>query len=337
MKQPIEKTLNQPYIFFDQNVMNKMLKQKHKSFQDNVYKLITEKRNNFILQITPFGLVELSGLNIKEILSIQYKDEKISKYLFHSYKEIDHKDFVFELTEQIREKIKKSFLKEKLKTKRRNSQFLNPQGVGYIDECIKSIDDSMYDLLVRNLLLDRVSQVNTSQFSIEERKRFVSFLLVLTIDVICTENIMGSYRIVCKVLQEVKKIAKNDKLFQKFILFDIAKQMDEIRKGLKASGDLVDCELVHVAFFGFKNHSFYCYTTDSEEIILSRLRSYCKYVDVLIYLFFDRKKFDYQYSQPEWRCGKVFILNRDTGEKVKEISTNEIYEQVLNVRRRFTQ
>ena len=54
-----------------------MSKKKHKYFQDNVYKFIPGKqKNNFILQITPFGLLGFSGLNKDEIFNIQYKSKK---------------------------------------------------------------------------------------------------------------------------------------------------------------------------------------------------------------------------------------------------------------------
>ena len=34
---------------------------------------------------------------------------------------------------------------------------------------------------------------------------------------------------------------------------------------------------------------------------------------------------------PDWKCGKVFIVNRETGEKIKKISVTKIYETIKKV------
>ena len=323
-----------PSIFFDQNIMEKMSKKRYYSFQNNVHELVIKKRHGFIQQYTPFGLLEFAGLNKQEIFDIQYQGRCISEYPFRLYKEVDHNNFIYILKEQICKKITKSFLKEKLEEKKkREFKYLNQRGLQYINQYVKCID-FMYDVLVDNLLLDRVSQVNTSKFLIKERQKFVALLFILVMDIICNKNIMGSFRIICKLHQGLKnsQIKSSGGLRKKSIFFDTAKQMSKITEGLKTSGDLVDCELVHLAFFGFDNHHCHCYTTDSEKVVMNRLKLYCEFVNFLIYYFFDRKTIGYQHNRPEWKCGKVFILDRDTGEKIKKISATKIYEQVVNIK-----
>ena len=93
----------------------------------------------------------------------------------------------------------------------------------------------------------------------------------------------------------------------------------------------MDCELVHLAFFGSDDKYCYCYTTDDEETIEDRLILYCKSVDYFIKWYFDHEKFN-QYKRPQWRCGKVFILDKNTGEKIKKISATKIYKKVTHTK-----
>ena len=108
----------------------------------------------------------------------------------------------------------------------------------------------------------------------------------------------------------------------------IEKLIITICEKLKAKGDLMDCELVHLAFFGSNKRHCHCYTTDDEKTINERLALYCKSIDYLIDWYFNSSSNNNRYNRPEWRYGKVFILDKETGEKIKTISTIKIYEKL---------
>lgn len=96
----------------------------------------------------------------------------------------------------------------------------------------------------------------------------------------------------------------------------------------------MDCELIHLAFFGWKHDVCHIYTTDSEFTVTTRLKLYYCYIKFIIWFAFEYPKQSERLplSQipnnkcPEWKCGKVFILKERTGEKIKKISVAKIYE-----------
>ena len=100
------------HIFFDHCVMNKMSKNKYKSFQDNVNTLLKKGGDNIQQKFTPFGSLEFARLTLKKILKIQYKGKLLKEYPFKSYKEFED-EFTPFLKEQIQIKITKNYLKEK--------------------------------------------------------------------------------------------------------------------------------------------------------------------------------------------------------------------------------
>ena len=306
-----------PYIFFDQNVREKMSKKKYKSFQNNVNELAGQRTQRF----TAFGLLEFAGLRKEEVFDIQYKDKKLSEYPFHSYEEICKS--ISNLKNLIYRKITKNFLKEKLKQKRTmDLEYLNREGLNYIDKYITSIE-TIYDGLIDNLFLDRLSQINISKLSPEDKKRIINKFAHDVVGIICQKRNMGGFRLICKIFKE-----KRGQIVEGETSKIIEKQIITICEKLKSSGDLMDCELVHLAFFGSNNKHCHCYTTDSEAIITSRLILYCKSIDYFIKWHFDCEKLNV-YRRPEWRCGKVFILNKETGDKIKKISVTKIYKRML--------
>ena len=329
MKRSNRKVNLNPDIFFDQHVMEKMSKKKYTSFQDNVDEFILEKGKNIYHQMfTPFGLWEFAGFTSKEILKMQYKDKELSEYQLESYKELEKDDFISTLKKQIQMKITKPLLIEKLKEKKkRESNYLNLRGKTYIENYENNVN-SIYEDLVHHLLLDRISQVNISKFSLKDRERFVTlFTQIVMEEIICQRRIMGSFRLICKIHQEIKKgSVQKGELNKQSEVFNVIKQMTNITNRLKPIGDFVDCELVHLAFFGSKNHICHCYTTDEENLIKDRLIFYCIFINFFIWLFFEYTKLngeppsyiEKKYNKPEWRCGKIFILNKETGEKIKK-------------------
>ena len=326
-------------LFFDQNVMEKMSKKRHKSFQNNVDKLILEKDTKVYHQIfTPFGLWEFAGFSLKKALTIQYKGKKLGEYNFQSYEELHTDKFILDLEQQIRNKFTKSVLIEKLKTKKiKDIEYLSSGGRKYIEEYEKRIE-SIYEGLVHNLLLDRISQINTSRFSMESREKFINLLTRSAMEqIICQRRVIGAFRFICKLHQELKRRqAQSGELNEKPETSNVIEQMTNITNSLKPTGDLVDCELIHLAFFGSNNNICHCYTTDDGVLIKKRLEFYCVFMNFLIWLFFEYTKINnkppftiaQKYCKPEWRCGKVFILNKSTGEKITKIPVKKIYEQV---------
>ena len=321
----------QPYIFFDQNVMGKMSKKKYNSFQRNVDHLTGKKT----IRLTPFGLLEFAGLRKSELFDIKHKDQKLSEYLFRSFQEAE--DFIPDLKKKIKQKISKEFLMSKLQeTKERETLYFNQWGKGLIDEYITALskepdpssrDKHIYHSIVDNLFLDRLSQTNTSKLSEEDHEKFISHLFSLSLTNICEQRNMGGFRLICKIFKEKRGqiVEENGK--------NIEKQIEEICDKIKPEGDLVDCELIHLAFFGSKDKHCYCYTSDRIEDIKGRLILYGKTAHYLIYKHFCDIKTNNnfiarEYQKPKWRCGKVFILDKNTGEKIKEISVSEIYEKI---------
>ena len=335
------KEQTKPYIFFDQNVMNKMSKNQYNSFQHNVKQLTGNK----IQRLTPFGLLEFAGLKKSELFDIEHKGKKLAEYSFRSYKEVE--GFILHLKEKIKQKISKEFLMSKLQEKKkRESLYFNQQGNNLIDKYISALskasdprsrDKHIYYSVIDNLFLDRVSQINISKLSAEDKKKFITGCIDLTMGIFHQDLIMGSLRLVCRVFQEIRKDPEQKQLLKKNPHWrDTLLKDNKICENLKPSGDLVDCELIHLAFFGNKNNWFHCFTTDNEQVIMERLIFYCFCIKFYIRLFFDSTSYKgrppadivRQYTRPKWRCGKVFILDKETGEKIKKISVTKIYEKI---------
>ncbi len=331
-----------PYMFFDQNVMEKISKNQYDSFQRNVKQLTGKKMQ----RLTPFGLLEFAGLKKSELFDREHNGNKLNEYPFCSFQEIE--DFIPHLRKTIKQKISKEFLRSKLQEKKeRETSYLNQWGKGLIDKYISALDKApdprsknkhIYCSVIDNLLLDRVSQINISKLSAEDKKKFITGCVDLTMGILHHNLIMGSLRLVCRVSQETKRdpeqkqLLKNNPHWRGTWLKD-----NKICENLKPGGDLVDCELIHLAFFGNNNKFFHCFTTDNEQDIVERLDFYCFYISFFIRLFFDSTPYKgrppddiaYQYTRPKWRCGKVFILDKNTGTKIKKISVTKIYEKII--------
>ena len=339
-----------PYVFFDQNVMEKVYKNKaqYATFQKNVKSLVLENGKDIKQRLTPFGLLEFVGLKKSELFDIEHKDRKLSEYPFRSYQEA--KDFIPCLQKKIQKKISKEFLIKKLKEKRQKDlSYRNKRGLVLIDEYIGLLNESpdpyskerhIYHSIEQNLFFDRISQVNISHLSNVDKKQVVTSFIKDAIRVINEQRSMGSLRFICRIYQEMRKDSD-----QKQWVKDNPQSINTLKEGdviceeLKSKGDLVDCELVHLAFFGSNDKHCHCYTTDSKKEIQDRLEFYCFYIDFFIKLFFDKSvqlagkpppEIVNRYKRPEWRCGKVFILDKKTGAKITKISTQKIYENISN-------
>ena len=313
-----------PSIYLDQNIREKMSKKSFKleSFQNNVNSLIGKNIQRF----TAFGLLEFAGLKKTELFDIPYKGQKLNEYPFQNYQDV--LDCQYILKKQIRKKITKDFLIEKLEKKRKdNEPYLNEQGFQYIETYITSVQ-LMYEGLIDNLLLDRLSQLNISKLCPEDKKKVIYFFVDRVIGIISQKRNLGGLRLICKIFKERKGNIVEGK--QSKI---IEEQIIEICGKLKSKGDLMDCELVHLAFFGSNKKRCHCYTTDDEKTINKRLELYCKSTDFLID-WYCKSSNTYTknngYNPP--KLGKVFILDKNTGKINKEISTTEIYENYLDIR-----
>ena len=316
-----------PYIYLDQSVREKMSKKRFKSFQGNVNSLI----GNNIQRFTVFGLLEFAGLKKTELFDIQYKGQKLDEYPFQNYQDVLECQSV--LKKQVYEKVTKDFLIEKLeKKKEEETPYFNEQGFKYIVKYIEGIKgseevQSIYEGLIDNLYLDRLSQINISKLCPEDKKQVICFFINRVIGIISQEKNLGGFRLICKIFKEKDYIVVEGEKSK-----SVENQIFKICGKLKSKGDLMDCELVHLAFFGSNKKHCHCYTTGDEETINKRLILYCKSIDFFIDWYFNSSYIHSNnngYNRPEWRCGKVFILDKNTGKKIKKVSATKIYEKVL--------
>ena len=327
-------------VFFDQNVMDKMLKKKYQSFQNNVD--ILRREINYSGQLlTPFSLLEFAGYDPKETPDIQYQGKKFTDFSFPSYDDFNNKNMVKHLEEQFYQKVTKNFLKEILeKKKNREKDYFNEEGFRFIEEYIEKID-LFYEDIINYLLLEQLSQINTSKFSEKDRYKYIGLCSRLVIDFACKKHSLGSFRVVLKLYDEWRKQPIPQKIKENPELLEVKKHIPEIlgKSKLKSKKDRVDCEMIHLAFFGWEHKPCHIYTTDNKNLITHRLHLYHALVNVIIQYFFEYQPTDNDKTlsqilkkneTPEWKCGKIFILNRETGEKIKKISVTKIYEGKTN-------
>ena len=330
------KIQDKAYIFLDQNVMNKMVKKDkgYQSFQDNVDKLFKEKIYKRQL-LTPFSLLEFSGCKRKDISEIKYQGKKFTDFSFSSYKDFNNESIAKHLKEQISKKVTKDFLKEQLKNKRdKEAVYLNEEGFRFIESYTEKID-LFHEDLIDYLFLEQLSQINTSNFPKEDRHEYIGLCSKFVLDFACRKHSFGSFRTVLKLYREWKKIKDKSEFFKE------QKYVSEIleRSDLKLKGDRVDCEIIHLAFFGWENKPCHIYTTDDKDTIKDRLRLYHILVKVIIRYYFEYSAPEINKTltqtknkkkRPEWKPGKIFILKKETGEKITKIPVTKIYEGKTN-------
>lgn len=320
------------YIFFDQNVMGPAIHKNHVLFQENLSQLIPDKDNQQLL--TPFSLYEFCGYKT-EHLNIQYKGKNLNEYPFKNCKEFDNGYLVEHIKSQICEEITKADLKEKLEKKKTFN--CTEEGIRIIEGYIEKID-LMYDDLIHNLLFDRLSsQINIPEKEDKVRSKFIELCTVLVTSWICQKKIFGSLRMVYKLYSELGKLPITKEQKRDYNFMKVQNKILKMTKGLRSTCELVDCELVHLAFFGWKHDICHIYTCEREEIIKERLEKYYVFVNSIINIIFNHK-FYFNFikrndsslwdniknnKRPEWKLGKVFILNQQTGEKVTEIACSK--------------
>ena len=339
MKERLRKiSVNQDmYHFFDQNVIAKMTKidQASQEFQENVKQTFLKTNINQV--ITPFSFLEFAGIQSKDIFNkILYKEQKLSEYTF-KYDEL--KSLTSNLKNQIREQVPKDFLRQKLLNKKN----LNKVGEKLINRYFQYyINDDFYNHLIHNLYLDRLSQLNTSKFSKEEKDDFnkIHFYPSIMRNICDKKRTLGAFRVIKKMDEDICQKIKNQET-ENTNLNKNRKKLKEILDNLKLSSnsDLVDCELIHLACFGYDDYHCRCYTTDEESIIRERLNFYITGVFFLenwFYEYLPIKRPDWNSDlnehlpkeRPDWKCGRIFILNKNTGKKIKTILVRKIYDKI---------
>lgn len=328
--------------FFDQNVMKKMSKNSFEclTFQENAKKSFM--KSQITQALTPFSFLEFAGIQSKDILKFICKGKPLDEY---SCKYEELKEITSLLKEQIKETVTKDFLKKKLLEKEnKESNDLNGLGLEYIDNYYKYFieNDDSYNNLTTNLYLDSLSQINISGFSQKEKEHFNRYTYnPLVLESICNiKRTMGSLKIMKNSLihtcQEVKKKTPKDAG-----LNQNRKRVHKILEDLhiKPYSDLVDCELIHLACFGYYNNHCQCYTTDNPDVIKKRLIFYCEgilFIEKWFYEFLPTNRTEWRdyckrylpKERSKWRCGRVFILDEKTGEKIKTIPVNKIYKEI---------
>ena len=328
--------------FFDQNVMKKMSKNSFEclTFQENATKAFM--KSQVTQALTPFSFLEFAGIQSKDILNLIYKGKPLNEYLC-KYEEL--RDITSFLRKEIKEKMTKDFLKKTLlEEKNKESNHLSELGLDYINSYNKYFieEDDGYKNLTTNLYLDSLSQINISGFSQEEQNDFNRHIYnPLVLNSICNiKRTMGGLKIMKNSLihtcQEVKKQVPED-----IVLNQNRRRVHKILEDLhiKPYSDLVDCELIHLACFGYYGNHCQCYTTDNPDIIKKRLVFYCEgilFIEKWFYEFLPTNRPEWRdycnrylpKERPKWRCGRVFILDEKTGEKIQTIPVNKIYEEI---------
>ena len=351
IKEKKMKKSNKICHFFDQNVMEKISRMKpgYKVFQENFNN--TLMGGNVNQALPPFSFLEFIGVQAKDILKVAYKGKLLRDYAC-GYNEL--KDIISDLKKQIEEKVTKDLLQKKLLEKKQaKSDILTDVGYKVIEACDNYLkDESLYQNLLRNLYLDRLPQINTSKFSLEEKTSFnIEHYYPSIMRNICDKTrTLGSFRAIIEMIKssttskEIEKRMEN--ICQKNKNIDYRKNKKAVSKilrelKLKPHADLADCELIHLACFGYNGYYCRCYTADPEELIEKRLNFYCESICVIEGQFYDYlpktgpywKKHCEKFiprQRPDWKCGEVIILDRDTGQKITEIPVKKIYEKKQN-------
>ena len=333
---------NQVCQFFDQNITAKMTKidQASQEFQENVKH--TFLKANIKQAITPFSFLEFTGIQSKDLFNkIFFKGKKLSEYTF-KYDEL--KSVTSILKNQIKEQITKDFLRQEiLNKKNRETLHLNEVGKKLINSYFQYyINDDFYNNLIHNLYLDRLSQLNTSNFSKEETDDFNKIHLYPSImrNICDKTRTLGAFRAIKKMDEDICQKIKNQEI-ENINLNKDRKKLKEILDKLKLSSnsDLVDCELIHLASFGYDGHYCHCYTTDKESIIRERLAFYFTgvlFLENWFYKYLPTKKPEWNNyvskylpkERPDWKCGRIFILDKNTGKKNKTIIVRKIYKKI---------
>ena len=198
--------------------------------------------------------------------------------------------------------------------------------------------------MIKHLVVDRLAIIRLPpQDKDNIRWRFfIAPLTYIVIKSICqgeTVNFRVIYKLYDKLYDKLRQSpSQKDTEFNKTNKA-IPQMLSDLK--LKEKGDLVDCDIIPLAFLGRHGSKCHIYTTDDENIITKRLKLCCCYISSIISLIFDegilsnyiKNNNSDLFSQikkkehPEFKFGKVFILDKKTGEKIKQISTEEIYNK----------
>ena len=320
------------FYFFDQNVLEKISKAKpeYKTFQENFKNAIMSK--NGIQALPPFSFLEFIGVQAKDILKISYKGKLLRDYPCR-YNELT--EITSDIRRQLEEKVTKKFLHKKLLEKKRTvSDDLNETGnkiiTAYDNNYLK--DNISYQSLLYNLFLDRLSQINTSKFSYEEKTEFKQkhFYPSIMRNICDKTRTGGGFRAIKEMIEGVSQDIDDKETEKK-----VKKILQKLK--LKSHADLADCELIRLACFGYDGHYCCCCTTDSENLIRQRLDFYCETICFIERFFYERlpktssywKNYCEQFipkQGPDWKCGKVIILDKNTGKKIVKIPVVKIYK-----------
>ena len=337
MKIPKRK-LQMTYVFFDQNVAAKLSQKKNRTFWENIERHLSDKKEKYFSYLTPFSLLEFAGVEKKRIFNIPYKGKKWEEYLFSSYGEFDRDSTIQDIKSHFDKQIPKSFLKRKLENKK--PEELSEYGKLFINSYIEDFDN-FYDDIKNYWFLDRMAVINTSKCSRQDKDEFIKLWTCLLMEQICS-NRSGNFRIVHKLYGELRKkpIRKELKNNTEFMM--VQKEVPKLleKSQLKSHGDLVDCDIIYHAFFGRKNCIAHIYTSDPKNIIENRLKLYCFFIKPLInWVFSDKLYLSYikgnaeslyqriqNNKRPKFRCGKVLVVERETGIMTAEIPVAKIYE-----------
>ena len=328
-------------IVFDQNVAAKLSQKGNQSFQKNIEGHFSNPDSKLFL--TPFSLLEHAGIDKKRLFDIPYKGKKWEEYPFKSYAEFDNEDTVEHIKNHFDKNISKSFLKGKLEDKKSKKKYpyLSKLGALLINSYIKNFD-KLYDAVRDHFVWDRWSIINISECSMQDKEKFIRFWTVLLMKQIYN-NQFGSFRTVHKLYNEQINKPFSEPLKVNPEHKKTEEKLREILEKcqLKPDGDLVACEIIYHAFFGGANRILNIYTLDKKDRIERRLKLYCVLIKSIIDLFFSEEKLYLPYIEkyakylhqriqnkehPKWRCGKIFILEEETGKVIDEISVAKIYE-----------
>ena len=335
MKTEDEKTNTEIIHFFDQNISSKL--STNNCRYDPFTKTVLSKFHNENQQQfqTPSSIIEFCGINSQGILDIKYKGDFLR----------DHKFSEEELTEifetnyietELKKKLPLEMLLSKLKEKQKNIEYYSIFGKKNIKAIIEMLEgaDGMYADIIQHLYFDRMSQLNLSSLSNKWKRTYVrdfNYQILNSVNL----NFSG-FRLTIKAIEIIKDYLKKNPYDKS----DFVSQFTRIFKiihpyfnqiCINYNKDLVDCDIIVNAAFGFDNKIVHSYTTDSRDLIFNRLYVYFSYLHFLSLNPWTSNsgigksipKIDF----PTQRFGKIFILNKLTGDILHTISANDVFKK----------
>ena len=274
----------------DQNVRGFVSSKNNKigqSIRDRISNRYPYEKHEAIL---PFAVLEYAGIQQKKILQNIQVPKGIEEII---------ERLVNFLKSEFREKLPKSKINQGLEN---NLKYSNEYAKPFLKGCIDILPET-YDLIIAQLSWDRLSYLEWVSLDIEQIARSLCEKPYL--------YALRHYRHIQPFLPKNRECLRESGELGNLFL-QVIKKMK-----LKPNQDIGDCEFIHTAIHGQPSIHFKktrivdCYTMDPPDEIKRRL------IYVLFFYECLEKKFNYTLNMKY--SGKIYILDRQTGEEKEEI------------------